>query len=429
MSPGGNIYVTDDRGRIVEIAPDGVSSRTVAGSSPGFKDGAGEDARFRRPVGVAVAGDGRLIVADAGNALVRLVAARDRQELRTPPSPLIAPRFDARTFGLLPLLWPAFPMDGPHEVAGTMGEARGSEGSERFHAGLDVRVELGTPVLSVRDGVVTAPVATGDFGSLNEWLRIGPLAYVHVRAGRTHDGTLVDASRFVPTHDETGKVVRMRVRRGARFQTGETIATANPFNHVHLNIGWPGEEHNPLLFRLPQFEDHLAPSIARGGIRLYDEAGQPIKQRQRGRLLVAGRVHIVVDAWDQADGNRPGRRLGVYGVGYEVLTRDGSAVADATARNIQFDQLSLSPDAARLVYAPGSGIPFYGRRVTRFLYIATNTLRDGAAAAGYWDTTQLAPGDYVLRIVATDIRGNTAVANRDLPVTIALPAAVENSRQ
>jgi hypothetical protein len=287
-------------------------------------------------------------------------------------------------------------------------------------------------VFAVRDGLVTSPIATGEFGTLNEWLRIGPLTYVHIRAGRTRRAEVFDGNRFVATYDESGRLVRVRVKRGARFTTGETIATANPFNHVHLNVGWPGEEHNPLRFKLTQFEDRLPPTIARGGVRLYGEDGQPLVRRARGRVLVWGRVQVVVDAWDRADGNKPGRRLGLYAVGYRILHRDGSAAQglEDTADNIRFDQLTLTPDAARLVYAPGSGIPYYGRRVTRFLYVATNTLRDGAAGAGHWDTRLLPPGDYLLRIVASDIRGNTALANRDLPVTITPPPGEgENGRQ
>jgi hypothetical protein len=70
------------------------------------------------------------------------------------------------------------------------------------------------------------------------------------------------------------------------------------------------------------------------------------------------------------------------------------------------------------VYAPGSGIPFYGERRTRFLYIVTNRLRDGIATPGIWDTAPLPPGDYTLRVHAADIHGNVARLRRDLPVTI-----------
>ena len=72
----------------------------------------------------------------------------------------------------------------------------------------------------------------------------------------------------------------------------------------------------------------------------------------------------------------------------------------------------------RTVYAAGSGIPFYGQRRTRFLYIVTNSFSNGVATPGAWDTTSLAPGDYTVRILAADINGNVALAKRDLPVTI-----------
>ncbi len=416
----GEIYVTDDRGRVVEISAGG-ASRIVAGSEPGFRDGAGADARFRRPAGLALVAPGRLMVTDTDNALVRLVAARSQLQIRLPASPFIGPRFDPDVFARQPLLWPVAPLEGPHEIAGTLGEARGGEGTERFHAGIDVRVQEGTPVLAVRQAVVSSPIASADFGSLNESVRLGPLTYVHLRVGRGRGNDVMDAARFVPTHDETGKLIRVRVKRGARFSTGEVIGTVNAFNHVHLTVGWPGDEHNPLLFRLVQFKDTVPPTIARGGVRVYDEDAQPLTRRLKGRLVISGRVQVVVDAWDQVNGNRPSRRLGVYALGYQVLNRDGSpAPGFETAREtIRFNRLALDPQAARLAYAPGSGIPFYGRRVTRFLYIVTNTVGDDAASQGFWDTAALPPGDYVLRVIATDIAGNEARSHRDVPVTIA----------
>ncbi len=41
---------------------------------------------------------------------------------------------------------------------------------------------------------------------------------------------------------------------------------------------------------------------------------------------------------------------------------------------------------------------------------------------GAWDTGELPPGDYTLRIIAADMRGNVASANRDLAVTVTAPA-------
>ena len=429
--PQGAIYVADDVGRVVELSTGG-AARTLAGSRSGFMDGPGGEARFRRLGGIALAAPGRLIVTDGGNALVRLVGARPFDSASSlaqgrpqggwplPPSPRIDPRFDFDRFALQPLLWPVDPMDGPHEIAGTLGEARGGEGGERFHAGIDVRVQEDTRVRAVRNGVVAAPVATSEFGTLSESVRIGAVAYVHLRVGRTKRGPVFDDPRFSPAYDSEGKLSGMRVKRGARFATGEVIGAVNAFNHVHLNVGWPGEEYNPLLMRLSHFEDSVAPTIARGGVRVYDEQGQPFDRRVKGRLVVHGRAQIVVDAWDQADGNAARRRLGLYALGYQVMRADGTPAAgfDKARDTIVFDRLDTSPEAPRLVYAPGSGIPFYGQRRTRFLYAVTNRLHDGVAAAGTWDTTALPPGNYTLRIHAADTRGNAAVANRDLPVTI-----------
>jgi DNA-binding beta-propeller fold protein YncE len=414
----GIVYVSEATGRVVSIAASG-EVQVIAGSESGFRDGVAVEARFRRPAGMALTTTGELIVADAGNALVRAVRLQPPNDVEQPPSPLIAPEFDWQQFALQPLLWPVDPQYGPHEIAGTLGEARGNA-SERFHAGIDIRANHGTDVLAVRDGVVTAPMSTDGFGSLDERLRIGDIAYVHMRAGRDRANRKLEDDRFVATRDSRGRVTRVRVKRGARFATGDVIGTVNAFNHVHLNVGWPGEEYNPLRFRLAQFTDTVAPSIAANGIRVFDETGQPITKRRNGRLELSGRVRVVVDAWDQADGNRPNRRLGLYALGYELLMPDGTPVQDfeGTRETLVFDRMPLDREAPRLVYAAGSGIPFYGNRRTRFLYSVTSTFRDGRATDGLLDTTRLTPGDYTLRVRAVDFSGNEAARNRDLLIAV-----------
>ncbi|MEX1128857.1 MAG: hypothetical protein WEB50_09850, partial [Vicinamibacterales bacterium] len=313
----GSVFVADARGRVVEITPNS-GQRTVAGRRGGFADGPGTDALFRVPSGIAVTAPGHLIVTDRRNGVVRRVTAVSQQELRLPAPPL-QPRFDAEAFDRAPLLWPFAPLDGPFEVTGTLGEPRGTEGSERFHAGLDVYAPEGTPVRVVRAGVVEDPLAASDFGSLSESVRIGPVAYVHLRVGRHPRDRVLDDARFVFNRDEAGEVVGVRVKRGARFYPGEVIGTVNRFYHAHLNVGWPGEEVNPLRFSLPRFEDTIPPVITRGGIRLIGEDGEALTGRVRRRLVVQGRVRVVVDAWDQVNGNLPRRRLGLYRLGYQVL--------------------------------------------------------------------------------------------------------------
>ena len=422
VGPDGEVYVADDS-RIVAIDRDG-ASRTLAGAGVGFRDGAGASARFRRPSGIALLRAGQLVVADAGNALVRLVAAASQLPLRPPPSPTLHPQFDADAFGWVPLLWPVAPFAEAHEVAGSFGEVRG-RGGERFHRGIDVRVEQGTHVRAVRDGVVSSPISNDGLGSLDEWLRIGDLTYVHIRAGRA-ERALLDTTRFVATYDGK-KLKRLRVKRGARFVAGDEIGTVNRFNHVHLQVGWAGEEHNPLRFGPVLFEDTVAPTIAPDGIRVYDEAWQPLTMRAGTRLLLRGRVRIVLEAWDQTDDNTPDRRLAPYELGYQVLRADGTPAPgfDTRRPSLRFDRLGPDPEASHRIYAAGSGIPFYGKRATRFRFIVTNRLDAGETSDGIWDTGHLPPGDYILRGWAADIGGN--MTERDLPVTLGLETCCPQS--
>jgi hypothetical protein len=248
-------------------------------------------------------------------------------------------------------------------------------------------------------------------------------------------------------------MIRMRAKRGAFFTTGDEVGTVNAFNHVHLNVGWPGEEYNPLRFRLVQFADTIAPSIAAAGVRLFDEAWVPLnpdrpgpmrgreRKRRPSRLpplepvVVRGRVRIVVDAWDQANGNTAYRRLGLYAIGYTVTaatanlerrTRNATAAIGGSGLlpgtsvpwtpTQVFDRIRREADAAKHVYATGSGIPVYGASRTRFLYVATTSYHDGNATEGFWDTTTAAPGEHVLRVFVQDFRGNTT--SRDLRVLV-----------
>jgi hypothetical protein len=415
----GSVFVADSGGRVVEITPDR-RQRIVAGSRRGFADGPGPDALFRAPSGIALAAPGHLIVTDRRNGVVRVVVARSRAELR-PPAPPFHPQFDAQAFDRAPLLWPFAPIEGPFEVTGTLGEPRGAVGAERLHAGLDVHAPEGTAVRIVRDGAADNPLAASDFGSLNESVRIGPATYIHLRVGRDARGGALADDRFLVTLNDAGHAAMVRLKRGARFATGEVIGTVNGFAHSHLNVGWPGEELNPLRFRLVQFEDTIPPAIARGGVRILGEDGLLITRRERQRLVLQGRVRIVVDAWDQLTGNKPRRRLGLYRLGYQVLDAAGVPVAgfEEPLETIRFDRQPTDAAAARIIYASGSGIPAYGNRSTRFLYVVTSTLRDGVAADGAFDTARLAPGPYILRILASDVSGNEALRNRDLAVTIA----------
>src|SRR5262249_40410669 len=156
--------------------------------------------------------------------------------------------------------------------------------------------------------------------------------------------------------------------------------------HVHLNVGPPGGEINPLSLSFVGFGDHVAPTIERDGIQLFDEAGNRFTDKQKGRLVVSGRVRIVVDAFDQNDGNAQRRRLALYRLGYQILKPDGAPAPGFENPRITlvFDRLFRDDEAPKITYAEQSGITVYGSATTRFLYEVTNTVRDGQATRGVW---------------------------------------------
>jgi sugar lactone lactonase YvrE len=433
----GFLYVTElGRGRVVQVAPDG-AARVIAGrGGPGFADGEGRtEARFNQPAGLALAPDGSLVVADGANYLLRRVSPYESKgdgaktrvvAAEAQPDPArteVLPRIEVGSLGA-PFPWPLDPQGQWHEVTATMGEARGSydtkDSRHHLHSGMDVFGVYGQTVRAVRDEKVTSPLANWGFGTLNEGFRAGLMTYVHLRVGRSERDEMLDTNNFIPVRDAAGKVVRVRVRRGTRLRVGQALGTINRMYHVHMNLGPPGAELNPLALPFTGFEDHAAPRIARDGVQLFDESGARLTEKRGGRLVVRGRVRIVVDALDQVDGNQPRRRLGLYRLGYQLLQTDGTpAPGFAEPRvQIEFDRLPPDREAPKIAYADESGITVYGSSETRFLYEVTNTVRHGRAERGTWDTSALPPGDYTLRILAADFAGNEAADNRDIPVTV-----------
>ena len=392
----GRICVTDRRTRILELLTGG-RARVLAGGAVGFANGLGGAIRFRNPTGIAVRPDGAVIVADAGNHLVRLLDVPSRLGSMPPSPPAIAPGFNLLRFARVPLIWPVDPLEGPHEVAGTIGEARGNaggEGRERFHAGIDIHAPEGAEVFAVRDAKIDLPIAAGAFGLLNEFLSVGPVTYVHIRVARDRRGLPLRPDVMPLAFDAAGLPSRVRIRRGSRIRAGDVIGTINRFQHVHLNVGPAGEEANPLLVGLPQFRDTIPPTIAPKGVEIVGINGDPIAARVRGRVPVCGLVNIVVEAWDRMDGNAQTRRLGPFRLGYQVLDSHEQPVPgfEQPRVTLEFDKLPSDTDAPRIIYAPGSGIPFYGTRRTRFRYVVTTRVEDGRAVDTPWDSSTVPPG-------------------------------------
>ena len=421
LTHDGFLYVTEhDRGTIIQIDPDG-RAVVLAGNQQGYSEGFGPDARFNHPSGIAIDNRGDLVVADSANYLLRRINHSDGlPPLNATDQPL--PRLTKDTLGIKELLWPLDPQDRPHEVAATMGEVRGSfdstDARDHLHSGLDVAGAYGETVRVTRWERVSSPLPNWGFDTLSEGIRVAIISYIHINVGRDKDGNVFNDPRFMAVKNEAGKVFRIRVRRGSNFKPGDAIGTVNKMYHVHLIVGPSGGEINPLDLSPIGFKDTVAPMIEKDGIQLYNESGERLEEIDRGRLIVRGKVHIVVDAFDLTDLNNSRRRLGLYSLGYQVLKGDTTPAPGFAAPrvNIVFNRLPADDNAAKLAYASDSGITVYGSKTTRFLYELTNTVRDGHARAGVWDTSELEKGDYVLRIVAADFTGNQT--QRDVLVSV-----------
>ena len=314
------LYVTDAN-RVSIIEPGG-AARTLAGLAAGSANGPGDRARFCGPMGIAVDARGTAWVADSDNYLVRRLSPPGAANPPLDIDLVLAPVLTPASLGISGLPWPVDGQDEWHELAATVGEARGSrggDGRERLHTGIDVKADIGTIVRAVRDEVVRRPVSSGAFGVVNESLGVGVVDYVHVRVGRDRRGRVLDADRFEVVRDPEGRAIRVRVKRGTRFRVGDAVGTVNRRAHVHLDVGPFGAEVNPLAFALPGFADTEPPTIGPNGITILDASGAKVTARGRGRLLVSGRVSIVADVYDRVNGNAANRRLGIYAAGYQVL--------------------------------------------------------------------------------------------------------------
>ena len=379
----------------------------------------GEDEHgFVRPTGLAMGHGSRLLVADAASSRLHVLAP-----MAAASAPVVDGALGPAADRPLPDAggrWPLRPQLAWHEVVGTIGEDRGDgkgESRDHFHDGLDVRGDIGQEVLAIAAGKVSNPLSTYGFGQINEGLSVDSLAYVHMHVGRGAHGAALDPARFVPVRDEAGKVVRMRVRRGARFAVGDVLGSINPMAHVHLWMGVSGYGLNPLRLGLRDFVDTVVPSV--GTIEIRDAADARLVKREAGRVLVPrGELSLVVDAWDQVDGNLPRRRLGLYSLGVQWLRADGTPVAgfEQPRTAIEFARLP-GDELVKDFYADKSGITVQGSSETHFRYRVGRTPGQASTQAPF-STAALAPGDYTLRIVARDFSGNEAQRGRDVPVRI-----------
>ncbi|WP_371867940.1 gluconolaconase [Pseudoduganella rivuli] len=457
----GHVYIAVHGGRILQLTPaNGVEA--LGDVDQVVQPGYGSDGKVQlfQLRGLALAANGSIVVTDAATQRVHRITREDGAQPSSAPGaprpinaallaalPLpgaqAAPipnesRAPTAAANMKPMPWPLSPQTGPHEVVGLMGEVRGNfEGDPRdhFHSGLDIRADVGQPVLAIAPVKVSDPLPNWGYGTLSEGISLGNISYIHMRVGRNAKNAPLD-ERFQLLRNSRGKPERIRVRRGARFETGDTLGMVNGMAHVHLDYFRQGGALNPLSLPFPGLRDTIAPRIA--GITLFDMQGKPLgapRERAKGKagkkgkapaevkpLVIKrelGELAIVADAWDQMDGNEARRRLGVYRIGYQLLNADGSPAPGYAQPVITqlYDQLPRNRDAVKFAYAPNSGITVYGSKATRFAYTVTNRLEHGQVTPGTWRIADIAPGPYLLRIHAYDYAGNVATEGRDLPLS------------
>jgi len=416
LTRDGYLYIAaSSGGRILQLTPEGEMRPLQDADRPPDPNGFGSDGTVQLygPRGIAVGRDGSLVVADANAHRVhRLAPPREGEAAPVLARPALVTRTE-------PMPWPVGPQDMVHEVVGVMGEVRGAyngDSRHHFHAGLDVRADVGAKVLAVFPSKVTDPHANWGFNTLSEGLSVGPLSYIHMRVGRDPQGRPLDP-RFQILRDAKGKAERVRVPRGTRFAVGDALGTINAMAHVHLDYYQGGTVVNPLTLPFTGFTDTVPPFIQR--IALYDGAGKRITAKKGQPIRLArslGEVQVVVNAYDQVNGNLARRKLGLYKLGYQLLQADGTPLPGFGLPVITqvFDRLPRNQDAVKAVYAPTSGITVYGSKSTQFDYALNNRLQDGEIETGSWHIGELAPGRYTLRIHAADFAGNLAQEGRDL---------------
>ncbi|MBA2339929.1 MAG: SMP-30/gluconolactonase/LRE family protein, partial [Pyrinomonadaceae bacterium] len=345
----GAIFVTDAHGSAVRVFHFGEASvKTLISGEAKLEsvDGKLDQARVNHPAGVALTSDDSLVVADAGNKLLRLLLREEDERghiLSSENLPLRQATAERMRRAGEPR-WPFDPPERTREIAATFGEVRGEvkAGSDQvwFHNGLDIPGTYGETVRAVRSEKILNPLAVESVGTARERVRFPSMGYVHLRVGRDANERELDDDRFAVERDEKGKVVGVRVRRGTRFAAGDALGTLNNQNHIHLIAGPLSHEFNALsALELPGARDTIRPTFDEPSVSFTKPDGQMFNsgnesknssgsdERKRSAdektNVVYGDVRIVVRAFDSMEGSAARRKLGVYKLGYQVLLPNG----------------------------------------------------------------------------------------------------------
>jgi len=273
--------------------------------------------------------------------------------------------------------WPVTPFHSSQEITGTFCEFRDTGSADHFHNGTDIPKPDGSPVYSVKNGIVTNIGTVASQGS-NAYVRVQDMAYVHIKP---NPALSVGDSVFA-------------------LQT--VLGTILPgMGHVHFTNGYYGNERNSMRTNsgLTPLSDPWPPIIR--WVRFYQNNSTNLFSSNK----VSGRVDIVVKV-DEQNGPPTSsvsrRNNGIYKIGYKILSADTSTViyepnsrgyqfrfdtkpSNSYVHNVFFDQLSST---------------------TSHVYIVTNSVNRDK----FWDTSAFPLGQYIVMVYAEDTRNNADTA-------------------
>jgi hypothetical protein len=256
--------------------------------------------------------------------------------------------------------YPLAPQAQQHYINGTVGEERG--GRNRYHYGLDMAAQDGTPVYSIEAGTIRR------FGA---GVAIGHYAYVHVVNCPYNNGDVVQANELIGYIQNGQRHVHLQQSTSdlsaiTGFEEQDGTPWINPISHL-----------NPI--------DNVIPEI--DGTGLYRQ-GNNNGNHITNDLTLFGQIDVKVDVEDariNANGTSNGFGVAPYTINYEVLDLINTVMQ--TYPGLSF--ANVPPNAsATTVHGPNAnwGTP-------NFEYWITNDAFN-IPYDKYWNTLQQQGGEY-----------------------------------
>lgn len=302
---------------------------------------------------------------------------------------------------------------GPRSISSVMGDYRRNStntGTPRFHRGIDIPADSGTPVYSI----ISDNGSNVHASPLNHYIRIGDYFYDHVNP------CIDSGTPVVGINDDS-----------INPDTIATIYDIGP-NHLHFQIGPSvGPYYNPITYgdSLENYTDNTSPIIdTLEGIHYFVEGAETTSIRIEldsiihNRKWLYGKTDIRVKVRDpdvDPVGTTP---AGIYKAYYGIKTMVGDTIKDSLT-TIEFDQVEPPINGLQTCLIYDTLLSRHAQSST-FRYWLTNPINvQHNVNDGYWNTKQKAgepdsvdadsieeakfkDGYYIVLVKAFDIKGN-----------------------